>query len=118
MILVCYETKDAKGWEELPNGTDMDVYMGDHPDRIPTHVFKSGPEYQIDTIEQARFNAMCHAFGFRPEHYRRVAVEPNERVMELYGFDTEHMLCLFRNISTGQTRALHERQAHSILKIG
>lgn len=114
MILVCYETKEAKGWDELPSDTNVPAWMRRHPDRTPTHVFKSGPEYQVDVIEQARFHAKCRAFGFKPEHYRKLAVDENN-ILELYGFQDGQ--CLLRNISTNQIHTMTREQAHKFLNI-
>ena len=115
MMLVCYEADGSTGWEELPDGTDMDEYAESHPDRTPTHVFRSGPEYQVDVIEQARFHARCRTFGFEPGHYRKLAVDENDDVMELYGFTDGK--CLLRNISTGHMETMSRTRAHRFLNV-
>lgn len=115
MTLICYKTNDSTGWEQFDIDVDVSNWISDNPDKTPTHVFRSGPQYQIDTIEQARFNALCHEFGFRPEHYRRLTCRPGNDVLELYGFGKDS--CLFRDIRTNKAHAMAPERAHAILGI-
>ncbi|MBD5585168.1 MAG: hypothetical protein HDQ88_08800 [Clostridia bacterium] len=107
----------STGWEQFATDVDLRKWISDNPDKSPTHVFRSGPQYQIDTIEQAQFNAICHAFGFEPEHYRHLACESKNEILEMYGFDRDKNACLFRNIQTNKVRTISPKQAYVLLNI-
>lgn len=117
MTLICYRTNGSTGWEQFDGNVDVRRWMDCNPDKTPTHVFMSGPQYQVDTIEQARFNALCHRFGFLPEHYRKLAAKNQNDILELYGFDAQKELCLFRDIKTRRTATMDEDEAHTFLRI-
>lgn len=101
MILVCYETIRDNGWKTFENKNDMEQWLSDNPDKYAAYIFISGPQYNIDTIEQAKFLADCRAYGFAPSDYRRFIRADKNHVLELYGFENDK--CLLRDVRNNTT---------------
>lgn len=107
MILVCYATCDGTGWKLFADETAKNRWAFENPDKRPVYVFVSGPQYNIDTIEQAKFLADCKKHGFSPSDYRRFVCVDKNGSLELYGFENEK--CLLRDVRNGRTTAMEPR---------
>lgn len=116
MTLICYQEKDQTGWEQFDLDINLISWIQENPHKTPTHVFKSGHQYSINTIEQAQFQAQCHTYGFEARHYRTL-VSKDKKIYELCGFNNSKHTCIIRNTKTMEQKELTTTETHTLFNI-